>query len=96
MKVVVLFGNELDTWAAEKPQSDERLKQDIQQLMRHVRGPFPFAPSMQPLTCEVNVNFAQTTLSPVKCQSENGLGTVGCESCPVEQRVRGSTNRLQA
>ena len=41
-----------------------------------------------------NLNTS-TTPAPVQCQSENGSGTVFCESCPVEQRVRGGTNRLQ-
>ena len=42
-----------------------------------------------------HVNQTQTTSAPVQCQSENGSGNVICESCPVEQRVGGSTNRLQ-
>ena len=41
------------------------------------------------------INLTRTTLALVQFQSENGSGTGVCETCPVEQRVRGSTNRLQ-
>ena len=40
MKVTVLFRNKLDTRAAEKTQSDQRLKQDMQQLMIQVHQKF--------------------------------------------------------
>ena len=40
MKVTVSFRNELDTRAAEKTQSDERLKQDMQHLMIQVHQKF--------------------------------------------------------
>ena len=36
-----------------------------------------------------NVNWTQTTSALVQCQAENGSRTVGCESLPVEQRLRG-------
>ena len=40
MKVIVSFRGELDTRAAEKAQSDEILKQDIQRLMMQVHQKF--------------------------------------------------------
>ena len=74
-------------------------------IPRVLRDEVPLAPSVQPLTCEVNinknladierVNLTQTTLVPVLSQSKHGLGSVVCQSCPGEQRVRGSTNRRQ-
>ena len=51
MKVTESFRNELDTRAAEKTQSDERLKQDMQYLMIQVHQKF------------VDVNAAVATIS---------------------------------
>ena len=43
-----------------------------------------------------HVKLTRTTLTLVQCNSENGPRSVGCESCPVEQPMRGITVRLLA
>ena len=57
MKVIVSFRNELDTRAAEKTLSDERLKQDIQHLMIQLHQKF------------VEVDTAVATISSMQTAS---------------------------
>ena len=82
MKVIVSFRNKLDTRAAEKTLSDERLKQDIQNLMIQLHQKF------------VEVDTAVATISSMQTASSQTGSQPAPQAAP--QLVPQSTRRSRA
>ena len=86
MKVIVSFRNELDTRAAEKTLSDERLKQNIQHLMLQLHQKF------------VEVDTAVATISSMQTASSQTGSQPAPQAAPqlVPQTVpRATAQRSQ-
>ena len=90
---MVSFRNELDNQVAEKTQSDERLKQDLQHVVIQLHQKFLDIDTAISTLVDVRCKQPDCSANRSKCNGANEPGPVGCRGSAASKERRNPASR---